>query len=159
MREIEIYTDGSFNSATQSCTGGFVVLENNNVLICAKVDLQTPKYKESWNVSGELMTAITALNITTGLLDGQETLIRLYHDYVGVANYVTGAKPWQAKKFVSQLYVAGFRDFKKKFPAVTVQFHKVKAHTGNYWNEIVDRIANGIVPSVCEATMLPTITL
>lgn len=159
MNKFEIYTDGSFNAATGSCTGAFVILKNNELLHAARINITDPELTVSWNVSGELVTVAVALNVLSGLVDDSTTIVSIYYDYVGVQNFVTGPTKWKPKKYVPCLYEAAYKNVKESKPNLQIQFIKVKAHSGIYWNEVVDTLAKGRVPQICVGKMLPLITM
>ena len=159
MRKLELYTDGSYNKVTGKCTGAFVVIEDNKVLKGAQVEVVDNDLKQSWNVSGELLTAVAALNVVAGILGGEEAEVIVHHDYIGISKYVATSDKWVAKKPVAVLYTKAFEAFKKDFPTVSVSFHKVKAHSGNYWNEVVDSLAKGHRVAACYGKMLPEIKI
>ena len=63
--------------------------------------------------------------------------VTIYHDYSGLSFWATGA--WQTKKPASIKY-KNYID-KVISNGVTIDFVKVKAHSGNEFNEIVDSMA------------------
>jgi len=83
------------------------------------------------NVAGELAAVGHVLNWCQreGIPE-----IDLYYDYEGIEKWAKGR--WKTNQPLTKRYAA----FVKKSP-VRIQFHKVKAHTGNRWNEEADRLA------------------
>lgn len=159
MRKVEVYTDGSYDRQTGRCTGAYIVLEKDQIAFCGKVRLEAPEYKESWNVSAELMTALYAVLAIGYGLKGEELELTVVHDYIGICNYVSGPKPWRAKKLVPQLYTNGINAFKSQHPEITLKFRKVTGHSGDKYNEMADRLANGIVPAACKDKILEDVVL
>ena len=64
----------------------------------------------------------------------QEKKVASLYDYEGIEHWVTGK--WKAKQLLTQRY----RDYVQK-SGVSIQWVKVAAHTGDYWNEYVDQLA------------------
>ncbi|MCE3008632.1 MAG: hypothetical protein LW884_09855 [Bacteroidetes bacterium] len=60
--------------------------------------------------------------------------LHLYFDYLGIQQWATGG--WKAKLDLTRRY----RAFMQQTP-VRLYFHKVKAHSGDYWNEYADQLA------------------
>ena len=58
----------------------------------------------------------------------------IYFDYQGIEAWYTGE--WQAKSEIALFYVKESKKFKAEF-----NFHKVKAHSGDRWNEEADALA------------------
>lgn len=59
----------------------------------------------------------------------------IYHDYEGLARWA--CNEWKARTPLTRRYV----DFLQRAP-IKITWVKVPAHTGHYWNEIADRLAN-----------------
>jgi ribonuclease HI len=60
--------------------------------------------------------------------------VTLYFDYQGLESWATGA--WRAKLPFTQLYAQTVNT-----SGITIHWSKVKAHSGNPENEIVDQLA------------------
>lgn len=160
MKDFKVYTDGSFDRTTGRCTSAYIVTMKNEVMFCGKLNIVTPAYKESWNVSAELMAVLAAVNTIGSLFGKEEQMsVTILHDYVGVANYVSGPKPWVARKRIPILYTQGINEFKSSYPNVSLKFQKVKAHSGVVFNEMADTLANEKIPVGCEGKILSDITL
>lgn len=88
------------------------------------------------NISGEITAAMHAAqwidyNVGKGII---------YHDYTGVADWVTGK--WQTSKKYTKMYV----DFMKPFYTLgIIDFKWVKGHTNVVGNEIADKLARQAV--------------
>lgn len=159
MRKIDVYTDGSFDKATGRCTGAYIAVEGSQIIYCGLVKLEKPEYKESWNVSAELMAALIAVMSSANTINNEDYELTIVHDYVGVSEYVNQVKPWKAKKAIPKLYAAGIGKFRQEHKGVRLGFRKVKGHSGDVYNEMADRLANCIVPSACEGKMLADVVL
>src|SRR5690606_17105641 len=60
--------------------------------------------------------------------------IEIFYDYNGIEMWATGA--WQANNPATKQYQQYMNEID-----VTIQWHKVKSHTGNYWNDVADELA------------------
>jgi ribonuclease HI len=60
--------------------------------------------------------------------------VDIFYDYAGVENWAT--KRWQAKNEFTQAYAAFVRE-----SGIRVYWHKVKSHSGDYWNDRADELA------------------
>ena len=134
--DYEVYTDGSFYKGRYSYAYAFikngeVVFESNGV----GEDLEAACMR---NVAGELAAVQHAVEKAKTL----NARILIYHDYSGISHWVTG--DWQAKNKFTQAYVA----FMKAHHGL-YEFRKVAGHSGDRFNDYVDRLAKealGIIP-------------
>ena len=96
------------------------------------------------------MFGVAAVLGKTGCRD-----INLYYDYKGIACWISEHEHWNASKPGSKYYVRWMNSLKSQYPGLNIHFHKVRAHTGNMWNEVADEIAGGSVPTVCRDVIDP----
>ena len=85
------------------------------------------------NVAGEIMGARMAIDFC--LRQGIEA-VSIYHDYEGIGKWADGK--WKANNPLTQgysQYVANART------RMSIEFVKVKAHAGNKYNEMADKLA------------------
>ncbi|PKM58228.1 MAG: RNase H [Firmicutes bacterium HGW-Firmicutes-3] len=130
------YVDGSYDHSTKRYAGGAVILIGEEEIHIYEAGDDT-ELATMRNVAGELLGAIRAMEWVYNHKDamGIEKLI-IYHDYEGIAKWAT--KGWQAKKKGTQQYVTKFNDFSTSFQ---IDFVKVLAHSGDYYNELADQLA------------------
>ena len=126
--DYEVYTDGSYCKGRYSygfafIKDGEVVFESNGV----GEDLEAAIMR---NVAGELAAVQHAVEKAKTL----NVRIRIYHDYSGISHWVTG--DWQAKNKFTQAYVAFMRAHHGLY-----EFQKVAGHSGDRFNDYVDRLA------------------
>ncbi|HBW36360.1 MAG TPA: double-stranded DNA-binding protein [Desulfosporosinus sp.] len=126
--DYEVYTDGSYVNGQYSygyafIKDGHVVLESNGV----GQDLEAASMR---NVAGELAAVQLAVEKAKSL----GVRICIYHDYSGISEWVNGN--WQAKNKFTQAYVAFMRDNSECY-----EFKKVTGHSGDRFNDYVDRLA------------------
>ena len=126
-----LYVDGSY---VRGRIGYGVVLLQDGVLRHTLQGVVTDSEAKSVHqIGGELMATMEALRwcAEQGL-----TAVHIHHDYTGIAFWATGE--WKTNTAVTQAYAHFMRA-----QSVTVTWHKVAAHTGDYWNEMADRLAGG----------------
>lgn len=126
------YVDGSYNSGTQEYSAGVVALwRGEEITFSQKAD--DPTLKSMRNVAGEIMGAQIAMEYA--MEQGAKILV-IYHDYEGVEKWCT--KAWEAKQVGTKQYKAYYEQAATK---VEIHFVKVKAHTGDKYNEQADQLA------------------
>jgi ribonuclease HI len=123
------YVDGSFSNTVVSY--GAVILREGNIVAEFSGKVLDPDYQHARQVAGELMAVGKVIQ---WCLAQQQNRIAIYYDYEGIEHWVTGK--WKAKQLLTQRY----RDYVQK-SGVSIQWVKVAAHTGDYWNEYVDQLA------------------
>lgn len=85
------------------------------------------------NVAGELNSAMMAMHAAKMLGKRKVTII---YDYAGIEEWATGG--WSAKTPLAVRYKNFYDNMKQH---LEIEFVKVKGHTGNEGNEMVDKIA------------------
>jgi len=126
------YVDGSYNVVTQEYSAGVVVLwQGGEITFSEKAD--DPTLKNMRNVAGEIMGAQIAMRYA---LEEKAKTVVIYHDYEGVEKWCT--KAWEAKQEGTKKYKAYYDKIEKQ---LNIRFVKVKAHSGDQYNEMADRLA------------------
>ena len=91
------------------------------------------EYSQMRNVAGEIKGAMKAMELC---LERGVGKLYLHYDYIGIENWAK--ENWKANKKGTQNY----RDFYKSIKdRLEVEFIKVKAHSGDKYNEEADRLA------------------
>ena len=129
------YVDGSFLKGTPSY--GLVLLYKNTEERLNGIVLDTSIYSMR-NVAGEIEGAKQAIKIA---LERNFKKVKIYHDYIGIARWCVGEvgkKRWKANLKGTQAY-QNFYDLSKN--KIEISFVKVKAHSGDKYNEIADQLA------------------
>ncbi|MDK2839542.1 MAG: ribonuclease H-related protein [Thermosipho sp. (in: thermotogales)] len=134
---VEFYVDGSYNSKADKVGYAYVGLIDGNLTFKGSAVLSNKAGLR--NVFGEITAAYAAVIIAK---KHGYSRIKIYYDYSGVEEWVTGN--WKAKNQITQNYARLMRN-----SGVSIEFVKVKAHSGNKWNEVVDEMAR-------KATLMPT---
>ncbi len=131
----EVYVDGSYANGQ---TGyGVVVLKNGQMVWEHKGIVSSDIAGESRQVAGELQAVLDALEWCSGNAVDRTTI---YYDYSGIEQWATGE--WKAKQPLTQAYRARMQETK-----ISITWQKVAAHTGNRWNEYVDKLARDAAQS------------
>ena len=85
------------------------------------------------NIAGEIMGAKLAID---HCMAGGIKAIEIYHDYEGIGAWAD--RRWKANNQLTQ----GYRDFVEEArKSIDIRFVKVKAHAGNKYNELADKLA------------------
>lgn len=85
------------------------------------------------NVAGELYGAVLATQFA--IKNGFKEILIIY-DYHGIEKWVTGE--WKSKNKFTQSYAKKMSELSER---ITIKFKKVKAHSGNTYNCIADKLA------------------
>lgn len=127
------YVDGSFNKTKGAYSYGVVLLKDGNVIEKLSNSDNDDRYAGSYQIAGECFGALNAMRwaINHGYKE-----IKICYDYMGIEKWAK--KEWQAKKPVSQDYVAFYDRFSQH---INVDFVKVKAHSGIEMNDLADQLA------------------
>ena len=126
------YVDGSYHSTTQEYSAGVVILwRGEEITFSEKAD--DPSLKSMRNVAGETMGAQIAMRYA---LEQEARTVVIYQDYEGVEKWCTRA--WEAKQVGTQKYRQYYDLAAQK---LDIRFVKVKAHSGDKYNEQADQLA------------------
>ena len=126
------YVDGSYNVKTKEYAAGVVALwQGQEITFSEKAD--DAELRGMRNVAGEIMGAQIAMKYAAE--QGVRTLV-IFHDYEGVEKWCTRA--WEAKQNGTQRYKAYYDKIEQQ---LDIRFVKVKAHSGDQYNEQADRLA------------------
>ena len=159
--KISIYVDGSFKSINGHDLVGsaYVVINQDGSTVERKVAKEYETGTHSWNITGELNAVYGAVAYA---LQNNISEIDIYHDLEGSANWAN--KTWKAKKPETQKY-ANYMQRVQNEKDLTINFIKVKGHSGNMFNEVADKlageaideyaIANDLYPTMQVDTVAP----
>ncbi|MBR5318013.1 MAG: ribonuclease H family protein [Peptococcaceae bacterium] len=131
--EMVAYVDGSFHLQKRMFAYGAVIFYNGKEYHFAGSDADA-ELAEMRNVAGEIRGAEKAMAFA---LEQGAKVLHIYHDYEGIARWCTGE--WQAKKAGTQQYRMFYQ--KAREQGLSVQFHKVKGHSGDKYNDMADKLA------------------
>lgn len=128
---IDIYVDGSFYE--NKITSSFLIVENNNILHQETHQITNPEYLKHRQISGELFSVIKAMEYC---IKNNIKQINICYDYFGIEKWVK--KEWRAKTELTREYVKNFNELKSNFDEI--KFTKIKAHSNNQFNNLVDQL-------------------
>lgn len=124
------YVDGSYNFNKKVYGAGVVFITKDKIY--TKKESYTDKYKKYTNVSGEVLAAIIAIDTA---IDFGFTNITIYHD-MSLPSLNNGGK--RPKSKIMKMYLNYLESVRC---LIQCKFKKVKAHSGNYYNEKADHLA------------------
>lgn len=126
------YVDGSYDVKTHQYGSGLVILwKGEKQEFSFKGNI--PQLADMRNVAGEIVGAQRAMEFA---VENNAKKLIIYYDYEGIEKWCTGA--WQAKKYGTKMYAKAYNELKT---SVEISFVKVKAHTGDKYNEEADILA------------------
>ena len=139
--EAVAYVDGSYNVKTKVFSFGAVLFTKDGAKQAAKA-FDDPELAAMRNVAGEILGAMYAMNycVKTGI-----KRLALYYDYEGIEKWCTGA--WKANKAGTAAYKSFYDGIKDDMEVI---FVKVKGHSGDKYNDVVDVLAKkaaGVIDS------------
>ena len=129
---VEIYVDGSYHAATKEFSYGMVVLIDGREEKFSQ-KMTDPELAQMRNVAGEIKGSEAAMQYA---LDHEIPSIIIYHDYQGIASWCNG--DWKANKAGTIAYRDFYQKAKRK---VNIEFRKVKGHSNDKYNDMVDELA------------------
>ena len=136
MKDILVaYVDGSFTLKNPTKYGcGIILIEPNGNEIEFSYANDNAEAVKLRNVAGELSASMKAM--VEAIEMGYEELI-IYHDYTGVSAWIT--EDWRCKNDITKAYKNFYEKSVKS--KLEVHFVKVKGHSGDEYNERVDKLA------------------
>src|SRR5699024_5297578 len=124
--EMVAYVDGSFDKKNRYYSYGAVVFTNEGKQTYSEKE-NDENMVDMRNVAGELRGSI--VDMEKAIEDGKDTLY-LYYDYMGIEKWAIGE--WKTNKYGTKKYKEYYDSIKNKLKVI---FLKVKAHSGNEFNE------------------------
>ena len=129
------YVDGSFNAETNVFGYGVVMFHNGEEIHLSKA-YDDEEMATMRNVAGEIYGSMAAMEYA---VEHHIKELSIYYDYMGIAKWCTGE--WKANKSGTIAYKKYFDKIKRK---VHITFHKVKGHSGDTYNDLVDKLAKEV---------------
>jgi len=130
---INIYVDGSYHKNLVS--SAYVILQNDSLIKEEAFKILNPQLIQYRNVTGEIKAIEKAL---TYAKEKNYDNINLYYDYNGIKEWATGN--WKRNNPLTEEYF----NFMQKIN-IKINWIKVKSHSGNYWNDYVDKLAKKVL--------------
>ncbi|MFO7710147.1 MAG: ribonuclease H family protein [Candidatus Woesearchaeota archaeon] len=129
IKGLVAYVDGSFHAGEYSY--GLVILKDGKVI--KKMNGKGRKGASMRQVYGELMGAMKAIDYAISI---GENAIEIRYDYAGIEMWANGL--WKRNNEHTQYYHDFIQKQRKK---ITITFRKIKAHSGDYYNDLADELA------------------
>jgi len=130
---VEAYVDGSYEHSVLKYGSGVVIVKDDKVIDTISKSGTDESLVSMRNVAGEIEAAKLAMNYC---IENNITNLILYYDYEGIEKWCSGS--WKTNKEGTKAYKAFYDSISKK---LNVDFVKVKAHSGNKYNEEADKLA------------------
>lgn len=127
------YVDGSFEKDSGVYGYGVVFIEKNGNIEEYFDSGREESYQSMRNVSGEILGALKAASLA---VEKGYSSIAIFHDYQGIASWAKGE--WKCNKEKTIEYREKMLSYQKQ---IKITFHKVLAHSGDYFNERADLLA------------------
>ncbi len=128
---VHIYVDGSYSDTRKIASYGFIVIEDDKEIYR---DFNIVRDNiETRNVAGELTGVISALKWAKEY--GYKNIC-IHYDYEGIEKWATGS--WKTNNNRTSSYKTFIESIKHE---IVINFVKVKAHTGDKYNELADTLA------------------
>lgn len=130
--DIIAYVDGSYNNRTKEFSYGMVIiLKDGEEYFYEKYN--DYELRQMRNVAGEIMGSTKAMKYC---LDKGYRSLLIHYDYLGIEKWCTGE--WKTNKIGTKNYKEFYDSVKNK---INIHFKKVKAHSGDKYNDIADELA------------------
>lgn len=130
--EVIAYVDGSYKKDTLEYGYGVVLILKENIIEFFGKG-QNPEVANSRNVTGELFGAVRAISEAVKI---DKKKITIFYDYQGISSWANGE--WKCNLPLTMGYRDKVKEFRKE---IEISFVKVKAHSGEKYNERADYLA------------------
>ncbi|MGV8146684.1 MAG: viroplasmin family protein [Alkaliphilus sp.] len=130
--EMIAYVDGSYSAKKQLYSYGVVIFHDDEKHNFSEAECNS-NLLSMRNVAGEIKGAEIAMKYA---IDNKVEKLYLHYDYDGIEKWATNA--WEAKKEGTQEYKRIYNRISKKLEVI---FVKVKAHSGDEFNDEADELA------------------
>lgn len=127
------YVDGSFSNIIKKYSAAAVYVLDGEVIDKEATSYDDDELLAIRNVAGEIKAAMMAIDY--GIKHDYDE-INIFYDYEGIRSWAMGY--WKTNKEATKDYKKFFDAHKDK---IKISFHKVEAHTGDRFNEMVDTLA------------------
>ena len=127
------YVDGSFDESLGRYAFGCIIILPNGEIVRKSGYGNSPDSLAIRNVAGEMLGAMFA--VKWAIKNGYNN-IELRYDYEGIEKWAVG--DWKTKNELTKKY-ANF--MKNQQSLIKIVFQKVKAHSGDHYNDEADKLA------------------
>ena len=148
MKIVDIYTDGSHLKHTTGRLGIGGVMVKDEKVISEFSQTVNPEYlkfmygtSDCSNPTAEMLAVLIALQKFGKDLEKYDKII-FHADYLGVKNWMEGT--WKVKaSYIQSIKNDITGEINKYNLKGKISFEWVKGHSGQVWNEYVDKLAKG----------------
>lgn len=130
------YVDGSYDKDLKVYGSGAVILYQGEKVTLSESG-NDPNLVDMRNVAGEILASKMAMEYA--LKQGVGSIV-IHHDYEGIAKWCT--KAWKANKIGTKEYAKYYDEVIEKLEVI---FVKVKAHSGDQYNDEADVLAKNAI--------------
>lgn len=134
--EVVAYTDGSYDPGSKIFSYGVIIIRRKKI---TKFSMAFKDYEKAKmrNVAGEIEGAKKVIEYC---LNNNIKSVDIYYDYEGIEKWCTGE--WKVTKLETREYREYYLKAAKK---IKIHFVKVKSHSGNRYNDMVDTLAKNAI--------------
>lgn len=129
---VEAYVDGSYSEEYGKYSYGCIILFENEIIKLSGAS-DDKDYIAMRNVAGELLGAMEAIKWA---YENKLNSITVYYDYEGIEKWAN--EIWKTNKKGTKEYLEFIKKYRK---CLEINFKKVKAHSGDVYNEEADKLA------------------
>ncbi len=126
------YVDGSFDATNKIYSYGVILFTTEGKFTYSQKE-DDKNLVDMRNVAGEIRGAMVAMKEAINM---NKDVLYLHYDYEGIEKWAKGE--WKTNKYGTQKYKEYYDSIKD---ILKVKFIKVKAHSGNKYNEEADKLA------------------
>lgn len=126
------YVDGSYSNELKMFSYGAIIFYNNEIKEFSKA-FSDPELIDMRNVAGEIKASEFVMQYC---IDNNIKSVDIYYDYEGIEKWCSGA--WKANKAGTIAYKNFYSSISDK---LSVNFIKVKGHSGDEYNDLADTLA------------------
>lgn len=125
------YVDGSFNKESDEYGAGAILIHPNGKM--ESFLSSDVLYSDQRNVAGEILAVRLVVDAA---LERNIKQMEIFYDYQGIGAWADGR--WNANTECTRSYTEYIRKARER---MKITFTKVKAHSGDKYNELVDGLA------------------
>ncbi len=139
-KQIIAYVDGSYNDISEEYGSGVVIMFNGETIEMSEKG-SDKEMASMRNVAGEVVGATLAMDwCEENIKKSAGFVLTIYYDYTGIENWALAN--WKTNKEGTRKYKERAQDFMKSY---VLRFVKVKAHSGDRYNDRADQLAKQAV--------------
>lgn len=130
---LKVYVDGSYSKRLNTAGYGCIFVNGDKVIHKISQRVSIDPEENLWNVSAEIEGVLAGVKWA---IEKKYKDVSVYYDYEGLERWFDGS--WKANKKTTKFYIEQMKLFDQK---IKIRFFKVRAHSGDYFNEMVDILA------------------